>query len=247
MIIISREVLTQLIKLPDKPGVYVLKDEDNKIIFVNMANSLSKQVRSHFHSQKTQDKIIKSKTRSIEVHIEEDEIKAVRLELELIKEHHPPLNQRGHDQKKYRFIELTIQNEYPSATVRKIINENKAVKIIGPFPKKSTMRHLFNFAINYFEIADCRQKIVTGKRNKTVITCLRRKTKQCCRPCEVELDDEYYSNKVSNFIKFFEGELPEIIEELESKMDKFAQKFEFEKAGLIRDNIAVIKQHIKFK
>ena len=127
------------------------------------------------------------------------------------------------------------------------MNDIKPVKTIGPYPKKSTIRQVFNFAVNYFEIADCRQKIVTGKINKTVITCLRRKTKQCCRPCEVEIDIVFYQKKISDFIKFFEGKSPEIIEELENKMKSLGEKFEFEKAALVRDDIVAIKQHIKFK
>lgn len=246
MVDISRKVLNQLIKLPDKTGVYLLKDEDGNVIFINMAKSLSKQVRSHFHSTKKQDRIIKSKTRSIEVVEEEDDLAAVKLELDLIKKYHPLLNQRGHDQKKYRFIELTIQHKYPSATVKKLMTENKPVKIIGPYPKKSTIRQLFSFAINYFEIADCRQKIITGKKNKTVSHCLRRKTKQCCRPCEVEIREEVYNKKISDFVKFFEGGFPEMIDELEKNMKKMGENFEFEKAALIRDDIAAIKQHIQF-
>ncbi|MCE7736373.1 MAG: hypothetical protein GPJ54_15950 [Candidatus Heimdallarchaeota archaeon] len=224
-----------------------MKDEDGNVIFINMTKSLSKQVRSHFHSKKRQDQIIKSKTRSIEFIIEEDVILAVKLELDSIKKHHPPLNQRGHDQKKYRFIELTIQHKYPSATGRKLMTNNKTAKIIGPFPKKSTIRQLFSFAINYFEIADCRQTIVTGKKNKTVSTCLRRKTKQCCRPCEIEISEEVYNNKISDFVKFFDGEFPEMLDDLEKKMKKYGEKYEFEKAALIRDDITAIKQHIKFK
>ncbi|MFV2014033.1 MAG: UvrB/UvrC motif-containing protein [Candidatus Heimdallarchaeota archaeon] len=241
------KILNQLVELPDKTGVYLLRDEDENVIFVNFARNLSTQVRSHFHSNKRQDIIIKSKTRSIEFIVEEDVILAAKLELGLIRKYHPPLNQRGHDQKKYRFIELTIDNKYPSAKVTKILNDKKQVKIIGPFPKKSSIRQLFSFAINYFEIADCRQIIVTGKKNKIVSTCLRRKTKQCCRPCEVEIAEKEYSKKIADFIKFFDGGFPEIIEELEGKMKELGENFDFEKAALVRDDIAVIKQHINFK
>ena len=121
------------------------------------------------------------------------------------------------------------------------------MKVIGPFPKKSNIRQLFNFAVNYFEIADCRQIIVTGKKNKTVTTCLRRKTKQCCRPCEIEIDQNIYHKKIDEFIKFFEGGFPEIIDELQNKMKEFGDKFEFEKAALVRDHINAITDLIKFK
>ena len=96
MIVISSKILNQLIRLPDKTGVYLLKDEDKNVIFVNLAKNLSTKVRGHFHSNKRQDIIIKSKTRSIEFIVEEDEILAAKLELDLIQKHHPPLNQRGH-------------------------------------------------------------------------------------------------------------------------------------------------------
>lgn len=87
VVTISHKVLNQLLKLPDKPGVYLLKDEDDNVIFINMATSLSKQIRSHFHSNKKQDLIIKSKTRNIELVEEEDEFAAVKLELNLKKLH----------------------------------------------------------------------------------------------------------------------------------------------------------------
>ena len=228
-------------------GVYLLKDEKENIIFVNMARNLANDVRKHFHSSKRLDLIIKSKTRSIEVHVKEDEFEAVKLELELIKKYHPLLNLRGYDQKQYRFIEISTAETYPTVNLRKVMNETKPVKIIGPFPKKSSIRKLFNFAVNYFEIADCRQKIVTGRKNKIVNTCLRRKTKQCCRPCEVEIDPNYYDKKINEFNNFLEGGFPEIIDELQIKMKEYGDKYEFEKAALVRDDINSIIDLIKFK
>ncbi|MHA2338483.1 MAG: UvrB/UvrC motif-containing protein, partial [Candidatus Hodarchaeales archaeon] len=84
-------------------------------------------------------------------------------------------------------------------------------------------------------------------KNKTVASCLRRKTKQCLRPCEIDIDHEVYSKQISNFIKFFSGELPEVIIDLEKQMKRHVDELQFEKAALIRDDITKIKQHIKFK
>lgn len=239
-------IIKKLRDIPEDPGVYALIDRHGKVIYVARCPNLRRRIMYHMTQKSTKKNIIFQKSViDLDFYPIKDKYEAATLELELIKKHHPPLNGRRQDEKQYRFVRLTTTEDFPRARVVKL-NEPKGQTMIGPYPKSRNVKRTFALAVNYYEIADCGKRIVLGDDSVTVKTCLRRKIKQCLRPCEVPVDQDEYNKRVDKFMKFMRGEDDEFLRHLEEKMKEHVKNQEFELAAKVRDNIQSIKKIIKF-
>ncbi|MCH8907498.1 MAG: UvrB/UvrC motif-containing protein [Candidatus Heimdallarchaeota archaeon] len=232
--------------LPMESGVFLLKDSDRIVIFVEKANKIQSRVLSYFDkSRKARLGLIRIKTRFIEYILESDNVLAAEIELTLIKKHHPTLNRRGHDEKKYRFIHITKNERFPRIIVKKKILDANEYTIIGPFRKLSYIKKAVITIVNHLEVADCSKEIFLGEQNSVVAQCIRRKTLQCLRPCVVPVNIALYQDRIIQLVNFFEKTDGDLVEDMEQKMNDAVQTQDFENAALIRDKLKIVKRFSK--
>ncbi|MHA2502811.1 MAG: UvrB/UvrC motif-containing protein [Candidatus Kariarchaeaceae archaeon] len=234
------DIFKQLRDIPETPGVYLIRDKDSKVIYVARANNLKEKIRNHLVSKESnRNKMIAKYMRSVDVEVFDSKIDATRRELELIQEHYPALNGPRKGIKQYRFVKVFHDEDFPRARKKKYIEEDDEV-ILGPFPKTHHIQVVLSVAANHYRIADCGKEVILGDDHKIVQTCIRRQTRQCMRPCEVEVDADEYRTAMEGFISFFQGDDPELVEHLEAEMGTHVSNQNFEQAAKIRDYLKAI-------
>jgi len=218
--------------LPDKPGVYLMRDIENKIIYVGKALSLKKRVKSYFNSSKQP---IKTKTmmkhfQGFEYIITDTEKEALILESNLIKKYRPRYNVRLKDDKRYPYIKITNEG-YPRILFTRTLRDDGGV-YYGPFTDVKAVKKTIKFVESLFKIRDCKK--MDGP-------CLNFQINLCSAPCEGKITRKSYSEIVDKVNLFFEGKYREIMEMLDDIMKEASLNHEYEKAAVIRDQIDSIK------
>jgi len=226
--------------LPDKIGVYILKDTKGNILYIGKSISLRKRVRSYF--QPTDNPKIKTMRKHID-HIEyiltDTEKEALILESNLIKKYKPPYNIHLKDDKRYPYLKITNE-EYPRITITRRITSDGAY--LGPFTNTYAAKKMIKFLKSVFKIRDCKR--MDGP-------CLNNQINLCHSPCTGNVSKDEYMQMIRKVELFFQGQYKHILEELEDEMENAASNLEFEKAATIRDQIISLedfmgKEHTKF-
>ncbi|NHJ03385.1 MAG: excinuclease ABC subunit UvrC [Candidatus Heimdallarchaeota archaeon] len=230
----------QVKSLPDKPGVYLFKNKDNKIIYVGKAKSLKKRVSSYFMKSDKDKKTdeIKKLSAKIETISTLTETEALVLENNLIKLHKPKLNIRLRDDKTYPYLYIAINEEYPRIEIIRNRSDKKGL-YFGPFTDIKSLKLVLRKVLSIFPIASCRKDIVSVKFDRP---CLYYQMKRCTAPCVGKIDKNTYYKNVQKIIKFFEGKFSELIEELKVEMDIAAERLDYEIAALTRDKIIALEK-----
>lgn len=231
------DVIAEKLKLlPDKPGVYLMKNRRGQIIYVGKAIKLKNRVRQYFQSSRNHS----AKTLALVSHIEDletiitaNELEALILECNLIKKHHPKYNIMLRDDKTYPYLKLTLNEDYPRLiTTRRVVKDGS--RYFGPYTSGTAMKETLNLLRRLFPLRTCNH---LGER-----PCLEYHIKRCPAPCAGFVDKETYKEMVRSVCWFLEGKTEEIETALTEKMQQLAQKLEFELAGKIRDQLAAIRQ-----
>jgi excinuclease ABC subunit C len=217
--------------LPDKPGVYIMKDVEDTVIYVGKAKSLKKRVRSYF-----KDDIDSPKTRAqmrhfhhLEYMVTDTEKEALILESNLIKKHMPRYNIRLKDDKRYPYVKVT-KEDYPRILItRRVVDDGSYY--YGPFTDSGSVKKLVKFLKTLFKIRDCKR--MDGP-------CLNYQIKLCNAPCIGKISKKDYRKQVDKVTLLFEGKYGKIISMLQSNMEEAASNQEFEKAAVIRDQLSSI-------
>lgn len=236
----------QLQAISDKPGVYRIFNADDELIYVGKAKDLKNRLRSHFapSTDFSKSRMIREQGVRIEVTEVATEKEAFLFEYNLIQEHQPVLNARWKDGKTYPYLEITTGEEFPRfRTTRE--RDNKDSVYLGPYSDLTALKKSLKYAFTMFPVADCKKEIHLGDSKTWAHTCIRRRTKQCFRPCEVEVDVEEYKENVDKVIQFIEGKAPEIAESVEVNMKTAADNLEFEQAAKYRDILKNINRTIE--
>ncbi len=233
----------QIRVLPKKPGVYVIYDKNNEIIYVGKAKNLANRVRSHFapSTDFSKSRVIREKGFHIEVHEVSSEYEALLLEYNMIQEHQPRLNEKWKDGKTYPYLEVTTGEKFPRFQFTRERNTKDSI-YLGPFSDVTSVKHSLRYVLRLFPIADCKKEIHLDDALHWAKTCIRRRTRQCMRPCEIEVNVNDYRENVNQVIRFIEGKLPEVKVELTKKMDASSENLKFEEAAKYRDLIKSIKR-----
>lgn len=218
--------------LPDKTGVYLMKNKHHDVIYVGKALSLKKRVKSYFKdtydSPKT--RTLMKHFHSLEYILTDTEKEALILEANLIKKHRPRYNVRLKDDKRYPYIKITNE-DYPRILIsRNVVDDGS--HYYGPFTDATAVRKTIKFIKSLFKIRDCKK--MDGP-------CLNYQIKICDAPCDGKISKDYYNEIIGQINLFFQGKYQEIIRHLEKMMTKASQNHEFEKAAVLRDQIASIK------
>ena len=227
----------ELKKLPHKSGVYIMRNKDDKIIYVGKAISLKNRVTQYFRkTNKTQRiKNMVSLIDHFEYIVCDNEAEALILECNLIKENRPKFNVLLKDDKTYPYIRIGMKEEYPSIYITRRI-QNDGAKYFGPYANPGAAREMINFIKEKFQVRQCK----TFKFNDRA--CLNYHIKKCLAPCMKYVTRDEYMVQINQIIMLLEGKTSKILKELEAEMKQASEKLEFEKAAAIRDRMNAIER-----
>ena len=231
------KIQEQLKLLPTNPGVYLMKNEQAKIIYVGKAINLKNRVKSYFQSSKNHSPKVKSMVEKIcdfEYIITANEIEALILECNLIKKYRPKYNISLRDDKTYPYIKVTLNEDYPTVSItRKILKDG--AKYFGPYTSAGAVHEVLNLLKKLFQIRSCRQ--MNTKR-----PCLEFHIKRCLAPCTGRVAKSEYREMIKSLCLFLEGRNEVVLKELTSRMQIAAENFQFELAAKLRDQVLAIEK-----
>ena len=231
------KIQEQLKLLPTNPGVYLMKNEQAKIIYVGKAINLKNRVKSYFQSSKNHSPKVKSMVEKIsdfEYIITANEIEALILECNLIKKYRPKYNISLRDDKTYPYIKVTLNEDYPTVSItRKILKDG--AKYFGPYTSAGAVHEVLNLLKKLFQIRSCRQ--MNTKR-----PCLEFHIKRCLAPCTGRVAKSEYREMIKSLCLFLEGRNEVVLKELTNRMQIAAENFQFELAAKLRDQVLAIEK-----
>ncbi len=226
----------ELKKLPAKPGVYIMRDKDDNIIYIGKAVSLKNRVRQYFRKNNKTARIEKmvSLIDHFEYIVVDNEAEALILECNLIKKNKPKFNVLLKDDKTYPYIKITLNEEYPTIyTTRRILNDG--AKYFGPYANSGSAKEMVDFIKQKFKIRQCRN----FKSNKRV--CLNYHIGRCLGPCVNNVSKEEYRKQIDEIIDFLDGKAAKVIINLKTEIEQAAKNQEYEKAAYLRDKMLAIE------
>lgn len=227
----------QLKMLPDKPGVYIMHDVDDKIIYVGKAVNLKRRVKSYFRKTDKTERIKRmvSLIDHFEYIVVDNEAEALILECNLIKKNRPKFNVLLKDDKTYPYIKIDIKSDYPNVTItRKIINDGS--KYFGPYANPGAAKEMLDFIKQKYKIRQCK-----NFRSETR-ACLNYHINRCLGPCMGYVSKEDYRKQIDEIIDILDGKIDKVLKELEKQMIEESSKMNFEQAAYIRDRMLAIQR-----
>lgn len=237
----------ELKKLPEKPGVYLMHNEKDEIIYVGKAVVLKNRVRQYFQPSRNVTKKIErmiSNIHHFEYIITDSELEALVLESNLIKEYQPRYNTMLKDDKSYPYIKATIQEPYPRLLFSRKENrrkkDNDKVKYFGPYTSAGALKDTLELIRKIYHIRTCNRALPKdiGKERP----CLYYQLHQCHAPCQGKISEEAYQEEFKHALEFLNGNFEQVLELLEKKMFAASEKLEFETAAQYRDLLNSVKQ-----
>ena len=232
----------ELKKLPGKPGVYLMHDEKDAIIYVGKAISLKNRVRQYFQSSRNRGAKIEQMVTHIsrfEYIVTDSELEALVLECNLIKEHRPKYNTMLMDDKTYPFIKVTVNEPFPRVMMARRMKKDKA-KYFGPYTSAGAVKDTIELIRKLYHIRSCNRSLPKdiGKERP----CLNYHIHQCYAPCQGYISGEEYRKSIDEVVRFLNGNYDPILKELEEKMLDASENLEFEKAIEYRELLASVQK-----
>ena len=218
--------------LPNKPGVYIMRDETDTIIYIGKAKNLVKRVQSYFREKLDRPKtqVLMSHFHSLEYIVTNSEKEALILEATLIKKHRPRYNVQLKDDKRYPYVKITDE-DFPRLVITRNVTKNGVY--FGPFTDVGSVKQTVKFLKSLFKIRTCRN--MNGP-------CLNSQIDLCYAPCDGRITKEEYAEIIKKIDLFFQGKYSAIVKDLKKEMMEAAKNEEFEKAAVIRDQISSIEE-----
>lgn len=240
--ILDFDIKAALKELPEKPGVYIMKDIDDVTIYVGKAKILKNRVRQYFQNSSKHSQKVRSMTANIhhfEYIVTNSEVEALILENNLIKKFEPKYNIMLRDDKTYPYIKVTLNEKYPRVFMTRQHKKDKA-KYYGPYTSSYAVKEMIDTVLGIFPLRRCLKKFPRdmGKERP----CLNYHIKKCKAPCNNLISEEEYNKIVASAIDFLNGNNAGVIKELEKMMLEYSDNMEFEKAAEYRDRIKSIKK-----
>jgi len=233
----SREALLEEVRsLPDRPGVYVFRDEEGDVLYVGKAKSLRSRVRSYFGRDRNQSlklRELKRRIRDFETFVLDSEAEALLLEANLIKEHSPPFNIQLRDDKSYPYIKVTVDEPFPRVFVTRRL-ERDGSRYFGPFTDVGAMRRALRAVKRIFSIRTCHWNLPEEAPDRP---CLDYHIDRCEAPCVGYQSREEYRETIGRVLKVLGGRTSEVREQLEERMEEAVEELEFERAATLRDTL----------
>lgn len=236
------QIEEELKKLPARPGVYIMHDEWDAIIYVGKAVSLRNRVRQYFQSSRNKGAKIEQMVTHIarfEYIVTDSELEALVLESNLIKEHRPKYNTMLKDDKSYPFIKVTVQEAYPRVLFARQMKKDKN-RYFGPYTSGGAVKDVIELLRKLYQVRSCSRNLPRdcGKDRP----CLYYHMKQCTGPCTGHVDQKQYRENIQKVIRFLNGDFQDTIDELTDKMMTASEEMRFEDAAGYRDLIQSIRK-----
>lgn len=239
MVKISETLQQKLDTLPASPGVYIMRNAKNQIIYVGKAVKLASRVRSYFHTSAQED----PKTRrlvamiaDIEWILTETEVEALILEANLIKKHRPRYNVRLKDDKRYPYLKVTHES-FPKVLITRRMDRDGS-RYFGPYTSSRALRETLDLIRRLFPYRTC-DRVITGKDRRA---CLYHDLKLCTGPCIGAVDHEQYNVVIEQLIRFMGGETEGVMDDMKLQIQHAAENMQYERAGQLRDRFQALQQ-----
>ncbi len=235
--------LQQLKALPAKPGIYIFKDKEGKVIYVGKANNLNSRVRSYFGAPSSLSAKVRrlvSRIRDFEFIVTDSEQEALILECNMIKKYAPQYNISLKDNKTFPYLKINIGDDWPGVYITRRVQKDGA-KYFGPFASSGSIRKTLRLIEKIFPFRSC-SKQIQGKDKRP---CLDYYIHRCLGPCIGAVEKQEYRDVTNEVILFLQGKQEIILRELNAKMKAAATQLHFEKAALLRDQIRAIEAVIE--
>lgn len=236
------DIQEELKKLPGSPGVYIMHDEKDEIIYVGKAVSLKNRVRQYFQTSRNKGVKIEQMVTHItrfEYIVTDSELEALVLECNLIKEHRPKYNTMLMDDKTYPFIKVTVDEPYPRVMLARRMQKDRA-KYFGPYTSAGAVKDTIELIRKIYNIRSCSRKLPKdmGKERP----CLNYHIHQCMAPCQGYISEEDYRKSIQKAVHFLNGDYDLILKELEERMQEASEALEFEKAIEYRELLNSVRK-----
>lgn len=236
------DIEEELKKLPGKPGVYLMHDENDTIIYVGKAISLRNRVRSYFRASTNKSPKIERMVERIarfEYIVTDSELEALVLENNLIKEHNPRYNTMLKDDKTYPYIKVTVGEPYPRVLITRQMKKDKS-RYFGPYTSAGAVKDTVDLMNKLYQLRTCQRKLPEdiGKDRP----CLNYHIRQCLGPCQDYISRETYREQVDKALEFLNGNYQPIIRDLKAQMEEAAEKLDFEEAIRCRELLNSVKK-----
>jgi excinuclease ABC subunit C len=235
--------LRQLKALPAKPGIYLFKDKEGKVIYVGKATNLNSRVRSYFGTPSSLSAKVQrlvSKIRDFEFVVTDSEQEALILECNMIKKYTPRYNIHLKDNKTFPYLKININDDWPGVYITRRVQKDGA-KYFGPFASPGSVRKTLRLLDRIFPFRSC-SKQIEGKDKRP---CLDYYIHRCLGPCIGAVEKQEYRDVINQVILFLQGKQELILRELNAKMKAAALQLHFERAALLRDQITAIEAVIE--
>ena len=227
----------ELKKLPKKPGVYIMHDKNDKIIYVGKAINLKRRVTSYFRKTNKTQRILNmvALIDHFEYIVCDNEAEALILECNLIKKNMPKFNVLLKDGKTYPYIKINVKADYPDVYItRKILNDG--ARYFGPYANPGAAKEMVDFIKSKFKIRQCKNFKYNDR------PCLNYHIKKCLAPCMGYVSKEEYRKQIDQIISILEGRTEQVQKELTNQMNEASKKLEFEKAAQLRDELVAVER-----
>ncbi len=236
------DIQEELKKLPQKPGVYIMHDAKDAIIYIGKAVSLRNRVRQYFrpsHNEGLKKEQMVRQIDRFEYIITDSELEALILECNLIKEHRPKYNTMLRDDKSYPYIRVTLGEDFPRVLFSHQMKKDKS-RYFGPYTSGSAVKETIELLRKLYALRTCRRSLPKdiGKERP----CLNYHIHQCMAPCQGFISKEDYRQRIDQAIGFLNGNYQPILKELEQKMQEASEAMNFEKAIEYRDLVRAVQQ-----
>ena len=232
----------ELKKLPRKPGVYIMRDDKDVILYVGKAINLHNRVRSYFRENIGRGPAIDDTIQLIarfEYIVTDSELEALVLENNLIKENSPKYNTLLKDDKTYPYIKVTVGEDYPRILFSRTMKKDKS-RYFGPYTSAAAVKDTIELLNKLYQLRTCNR--VLPRDTGLERPCLNYHIKQCLAPCQGYVSKEEYRQQVAGALEFLNGNYSPILKDLEEKMNKAAEELEFEEAARYRDLLSSVRQ-----
>jgi excinuclease ABC, C subunit len=236
----ANELAEKLSHLPDKPGVYLMKDGHGRIIYVGKAVNLKNRVRSYFqtsrgHSPKTLALV--ARIADLEFIVTASEVEALILECNLIKKHRPKYNISLRDDKSYPYVKVTVNEPFPQVFItRRVVRDG--ARYFGPYTNAGAVHETLALLRRLFPLRTCRK--LDAPR-----PCLQYHIKRCLAPCTGKVDEKAYGEMIQAVLLLLEGRSDAVVKELRRRMAAAAGRLEFERAARLRDQVAAVEKVVE--
>jgi len=243
---VSDPLKSKLSLLPAKPGVYLMRDRNGKVVYVGKAKSLRNRVRNYFQQATLRhaDPKIRGLINSIadlDIIVARNEAEAILTEGRLIKEYKPYYNTLFKDDKRFILLRIRLEDPFPSLTVVRLRKQDNAT-YLGPYASATAARAAKEFVERHYGLRRCSPSLPDAHTHKH---CLADIISFCSAPCIARVTPDEYRHRAAEAVAFLRGERPDILKELRAAMQAAAEKLEFEKAAQLRDTLTQLRRAVK--